>query len=119
MIAADYGESACGGTFSYFLPPPNSSGKSFVFKNNVAKKGLLKDNPSGLGAGGPRFKSGRPDQNTSGLFFGLSKDLFTPNWSVEFPETGGLNSQVVYSPIVPGVWKMQKDAEAGVPFGTR
>jgi hypothetical protein len=39
-----------------------SFAKSFVFKNIVAKEGLPKHNPSGLGAGGPRFKSGRPDQ---------------------------------------------------------
>jgi hypothetical protein len=36
--------------------------KSFLFKNYVAGKGLPKDAPSGLGEGGPRFKSGRPDQ---------------------------------------------------------
>ena len=37
-------------------------GKSFVFKNNVAGKGLPKHDPSGLGAGGLEFKSRRPDQ---------------------------------------------------------
>ena len=36
-------------------------GKSFVFKNNVAGKGLPKHDPSGLGAGGPEFESRRPD----------------------------------------------------------
>ena len=36
---------------------------SFVFKNKIEKEGLPSDSPAGLGAGGPRFKSGRPDQN--------------------------------------------------------
>jgi hypothetical protein len=43
------------------LPTTKFSSKSFVFKNNGAKEGLKKDNPSGLGAGGPEFKSRRPD----------------------------------------------------------
>src|SRR6267143_3313810 len=30
-----------------------------------------------LGAGGPRFKSGRPDQNISRIFFNLLKALLT------------------------------------------
>jgi SAM-dependent methyltransferase len=34
-----------------------------------------------LGAGGPRFKSGRPDQNISRVFFSLLKPPFTPFWS--------------------------------------
>jgi hypothetical protein len=37
--------------------------KSFVFRNNGAKEGLKKDNPSGLGAGGPEFESRHADQN--------------------------------------------------------
>jgi len=45
-------------------------GKSFVFKNNDAKEGLRKDNPSGLGAGGPEFKSRRPDQSKMLRFAG-------------------------------------------------
>jgi hypothetical protein len=51
--------------------------KSFVFKNFVAKEGLKKDYPAGLGAGGPRFESGRPDQNISRVFFSLLKAPFT------------------------------------------
>src|ERR1700747_3523788 len=52
--------------------------KSFVFINNGAKEGLNKDNPPALGAGGLRFKSGRPDQNISRVFFSLLKAPFTP-----------------------------------------
>jgi hypothetical protein len=48
-----------------------------------------------LGAGGPRFKSGRTDQNISRIFFDLLKARFTQNSSVEFDQTGGLNSQAV------------------------
>jgi hypothetical protein len=35
--------------------------KSFVFKIQIEKEGLSSDSPFGLGAGGLRFKSGRPD----------------------------------------------------------
>ena len=36
---------------------------SFVFKTEIEKEGLPGDITPALGAGGPRFKSGRPDQN--------------------------------------------------------
>jgi hypothetical protein len=36
---------------------------SFVFKNEIEKEGLPGDIAPALGAGGPRFKSGRPDHN--------------------------------------------------------
>jgi len=42
-----------------------------------------------------RKSSARADQNISRIFFGLSKGLFTPNFTVEFSQTGGLESQVV------------------------
>ena len=35
---------------------------SFVLKNNIEKEGLPGGGPAGLGAGGPEFKSRRPDQ---------------------------------------------------------
>jgi hypothetical protein len=44
------------------LPIIKFFAKSFVFKNDVARKGLPKRVPAGLGAGGPEFKSRRPDQ---------------------------------------------------------
>ena len=34
----------------------------FVFKTKIEKEGLPGDITPALGAGGPRFKSGRPDQ---------------------------------------------------------
>ncbi len=34
---------------------------SFVFKSKIEKEGLPRDRTPDLGAGGPRFKSGRPD----------------------------------------------------------
>jgi len=37
----------------------------FIFKNEIEKEGLPRDSTPDLGAGGPRFKSGRPDQNIS------------------------------------------------------
>jgi len=36
---------------------------SFVFKLKVEKEGLPRDRTPVLGAGGPRFKSGRPDHS--------------------------------------------------------
>jgi hypothetical protein len=68
---------------------------SFVLKNEIEKEGLPRDSTPALGAGGPRFKSGRPDQNISRVFFGLVKALFTQILTVEIPQTGGLDSQVV------------------------
>jgi len=34
---------------------------SFIIKNKIEKEGLPRDSPAGLGAGGPEFKSRRPD----------------------------------------------------------
>src|SRR5262249_47416943 len=45
-----------GATTKYFS-------NSFVFKNEIEKEGLPRDTSPALGAGGPRFKSGRPDQS--------------------------------------------------------
>src|SRR5258707_10424712 len=38
---------------------------SFVFKNKIEKEGLPRDITPDLGAGGPRFESGRPDHSIS------------------------------------------------------
>jgi len=56
---------------------------SFVFKPNIEKEGLPRDSTPDLGAGGPRFKSGRPDQNIC-VFSLTYQKLFTPNITVEF-----------------------------------
>jgi hypothetical protein len=68
---------------------------SFIFKIEIEKEGLPGGITPALGAGGPRFKSGRPDQNILRVFCDLLKACFTQNSSVEFGETGGLNSQAV------------------------
>jgi hypothetical protein len=49
---------------------------SFVFKNEIEKEGLPRDTAPALGAGGPEFKSRRPDQGISRIFFSLSKARF-------------------------------------------
>ena len=67
----------------------------FVFKTKIEKEGLPRDGPAGLGAGGPRFKSGRPDQNISCHFSRLCEHLFTSKASVENKETGVQGSHVV------------------------
>jgi hypothetical protein len=38
-----------------------SFAKPFIFKIKIEKEGLPRDSPAGLGAGGPEFKSRRPD----------------------------------------------------------
>jgi hypothetical protein len=50
---------------------------SFVFKIEIEKEGLPRDITPALGAGGPEFKSRRPDQNISRVFCSLSKAYFT------------------------------------------
>ena len=50
---------------------------SFVFKTEIEKEGLPRASPAGLGAGGPEFKSRRPDQNISRVFFSVLKAPFT------------------------------------------
>jgi hypothetical protein len=64
--------------------------------------------PPALGAGGPRFKSGRPDQNISRVFFSLLKALLTQDSPVKFRQTGGLDSQVVLFQRVRRMKNIQK-----------
>jgi hypothetical protein len=70
---------ACGATFSVQRATTKYFSNSFVSKNKIEKEGLPRDSPAGLGAGGPEFKSRRPDQNISGVFFSLLKAPFTSN----------------------------------------
>jgi hypothetical protein len=51
---------------------------SFVVKTKIEKEGLPKDSPAGLGAGGPRFESGRPDQKYLPYFLQLIKSVLHP-----------------------------------------
>jgi len=51
---------------------------SFVFKTKIEKEGLPGDSTPDLGAGGPEFKSRRPDQNISRVFLSLLEGPFTP-----------------------------------------
>ena len=60
------------GTTKYFS-------NSFVSKTKIEKEGLPRDSTPALGAGGPEFKSRRPDQNISRVFFSLLKAPFTSN----------------------------------------
>ena len=53
------------------------------------------DGPPALGAGGPEFKSRRPDQNIWRVFFSLVNAPFTEILIVEIGQTGGLDSQIV------------------------
>ena len=67
----------------------------FVFKNKIEKEGLPRDGPAGLGAGGPRFKSGRPDQNNSSAFMCFATQPLTLTSLVEIRQAGGLISQIL------------------------
>jgi hypothetical protein len=52
------------------------SSNSFVFKTEIEKEGLPRDGPAGLGAGGPEFKSRRPDQSMFFVFHQLDMPVF-------------------------------------------
>jgi len=70
----------------------------FVFKNKIEKEGLPRDGPAGLRAGGPEFKSRRPDQNIFRHFKRLSESTFTRISPLENAQTGGYVVQVVRYP---------------------
>ena len=82
-------------TVVHSQPHPTVSTKLLFFSSNAENGRFVLDGPPALGAGGPEFKSRRPDQNISRVFFSLMKAPFTQNSSVEFWQTGVLNSQVV------------------------
>src|SRR5258707_1260813 len=57
---------------------------SFIFKTEIEKEGLPRDSTPDLGAGGPRFKSGRPDQFISFVYRHLAAASFLvspPLWT--------------------------------------
>jgi hypothetical protein len=49
---------------------------SFVFKTKIEKEGLPRGSPAGLGAGGPEFKSRRPDQSILFVLHYLESHMF-------------------------------------------
>ena len=49
---------------------------SFIFKNKIEKEGLPGDSAPALGAGGLRFKSGRPDQSILFVVHYLESQIF-------------------------------------------
>ena len=102
---------ACGATCSHIVPQPNSFVKSFAFRSKIEKEGLPRGSTPAMGAGGPEFKSRRPDQSISRVFFSLLKAPFTSTPSVEFWQTGGLDSQVVYFQRVRHMTNLQKHEE--------
>jgi hypothetical protein len=56
------------------VPLPNFVITLLFSKHAIEKEGLPRDSTPDLGAGGPRFKSGRPDQ----FMFFVSHHLETP-----------------------------------------
>jgi putative transposase len=57
---------------------------SFVLKNKIEKEGLPRDSLAGLGAGGPEFKSRRPDQNIA-CFLSLIESTLLSKFTCGIP----------------------------------
>src|SRR6266481_4984154 len=55
------------------------SAKLLVFSSSAENRRVVLSSPPALGAGGPEFKSRRPDQNISRVFFSILKAPFTSN----------------------------------------
>ena len=84
---------------------------SFVFKTEIEKEGLPGDITPALGAGGLRFKSGRPDQNISRVFFRLSEGPFIQNF---------LSSKLIHCYPAPFVAQsLRTSLRRVLPGGTR
>src|SRR5882724_9051209 len=66
------------GTSAHGQPHATITTKLFCFSGNTGNRRLVLSRPPALGAGGPEFKSRRPDQNISRVFFSLLKAPFTP-----------------------------------------
>jgi len=69
---------ACGATFSYILPLLSYLLNRLFPRTGLKRKDFQEIARLALGAGGPRFKSGRPDQNISRIFFSFIKSSFHP-----------------------------------------
>jgi hypothetical protein len=69
---------ACGATFSYIVPLPKSSVKSIALRSKSEKEGLPRGGTPALGAGGPEFKSRRPDQMYPAYFLQLIESTVHP-----------------------------------------
>ena len=68
---------------------------SFVFKNEIEKEGLPRDSTPALGAGGPRFKSGRPDQNYLAYFLSSTINVLHPKIQCGIPAGRSARSQII------------------------
>jgi hypothetical protein len=67
------------GTFAHSQPHATITSKLFCFSSIVENRRVVLDGPPALGAGGLRFKSGRPDQYSLRLA-GISKKSFPSLW---------------------------------------
>ena len=70
---------------------------SFIFKNKIEKEGLPRDSPAGLGAGGPEFKSRRPDQKYLPYFLQLIKSGLHPKLHRGIPADRRARSAMIQS----------------------
>jgi hypothetical protein len=59
------------GTFAHSQPHATITAKLFCFSRNVENRTVVFASPPALGAGGPRFKSARPDHLLLGFQFSL------------------------------------------------
>jgi hypothetical protein len=66
-------------------------------QSQTALEGLPRDSPAGLGAGGPRFKSGRSDQFISFVYRNLAAG-FAVTSPQDFSQAGGRILQPIQFP---------------------
>jgi hypothetical protein len=86
---------ACGATFPYIVPLPNILQTRLFSKTEIEKEGLPRDGTPDLRAGGPLFKSGRPDQNYLPYFLPFMKSVLHPKLQRGNPAGRSAHSQII------------------------
>ena len=67
----------------------------FVFKTEIEREGLPRDDTPDLGAGGLEFKSPRPDHNYRPRLLQVTNRILHQQLQCGIRQTGGLNSQAI------------------------
>jgi hypothetical protein len=82
-------------TVVHSQPHPTVSTKLLFFSGKAENGGFVLDGPPALGAGGPEFKSRRPDQFMFIVFHHLEIHCFLSTALVNFSEAGGRFLQAI------------------------
>jgi hypothetical protein len=87
---------------------------SFVFKTKIEKEGLPRGSPAGLGAGGPEFKSRRPDQSILFVLHYLESHMFFLQllWISRRQEVGFANHSISITSLHCAQSRTQKGRSA-------